>query len=542
LPAKSFLIQDLGKEPSLPSVATMGVALEGSSAVPGDPWPPIRVASVRIRRDTRRCSRLARFRLDWYSLPHWTNPRTRRQALRMDAPSVALLRPARPRWLLLGLALFFAVLSVQYALKVRDDRRSAFVRWRPQILDLDAGINIYERHNHPNPPLMPLLLLPLAWLPPPAGALLWFFLKAGLAVLALDWTFRLLESSDRPFPAWARLLAVVLAMKPLMGDLTHGNVNIFILFLIVAALRALCRRRPARAGLLLSLAIACKLTPALFLPYLIWKRAWRALAGCALGLVLFVWLLPSCFLGVRANAELLMSWAQHMVVPYLEGAVTSEHQNQSLPGVLYRLTTHAASFSEYQGGGYVPTAYHNLLTLPPELVHGLLVLCMMAFTLLLARTCRPPLAPRPPWRLAAEFALVLLGMLLFSERTWKHHYVTLIVPVAVLLYAASTRHMDRRVRGWTIGSLLAAFVLMTLTGTGVPGVPEHLGKLAEVYGAFLWANLLLVGALLLVLRCPSSEQTGETYSILEARLRESAQEPMRDRGAGVLSSPTRLPT
>jgi alpha-1,2-mannosyltransferase len=436
----------------------------------------------------------------------------------MDAVPGALLRPARSRWLLLGLALFFTLLSVQYTLKVRSDRRSAFVRWRPQILDLGAGVNIYEQHNHPNPPAMPLLLLPLAWLPPPAGALAWFFLKAGLAVLAIDWTFRLLEAPERPFPNWARLLAVLLAVKPLIGDLTHGNVNIFILFLIVAALRALCRRRLMRAGLLLALAIACKLTPALFLPYLAWKRAWRALAGCAIGLVLFVWLLPACVLGARTNAELLGSWARHMVLPYLQGSVTSEHQNQSLPGAVFRLMTHSPSFTEYQGGGYVPTAYHNLMALPPILVHGLVASGMAVFALLLARWCRPPLTARPPWRLAAEFALVLLGMLLFSERTWKHHYVTLIVPVAVLFYAASAGLLERRQRRWVIGSLLAAFVLMAATGTGIPGLPERLGKLAEVYGAFLWANVLLVGALLLVLRCREPAQTASIHPILQARL------------------------
>ena len=38
------------------------------------------------------------------------------------------------------------------------------------------------------------------------------------------------------------------------------------------------------------------------------------------------------------------------------------------------------------------------------------------------------------WRLAAEFSLVIIGMLLFSERTWKHHCVTLLLPFAVLAY------------------------------------------------------------------------------------------------------------
>src|SRR5205823_14206012 len=40
----------------------------------------------------------------------------------------------------------------------------------------------------------------------------------------------------------------------------------------------------------------------------------------------------------------------------------------------------------------------------------------------LLATSRRPLATNL-WPLAAEFSLIVLGMLLFSERTWKHHCV-----------------------------------------------------------------------------------------------------------------------
>src|SRR5207248_3261392 len=116
---------------------------------------------------------------------------------------------------------------------------------------------------------------------------------------------------------WAKALVVLLSLRPIMGDLIHGNVNLFILFLVTAGLYAFHRGRQAGGGLLLALAMACKVTPALFVPYLVWKRAWRALGGCALGLVLFLWVVPSCFLGWEKNQELLASWARHMIVPFL---------------------------------------------------------------------------------------------------------------------------------------------------------------------------------------------------------------------------------
>ena len=110
---------------------------------------------------------------------------------------------------------------------------------------------------------------------PLAAALLWFYLKVGMTLLALHWVFRLVERHERPFPTWSKVLATLLSLRPIVGDLSHGNVNLFILFLVVAALYAFHRGRDITAGIVLALAVCCKVTPALFVPYLIWKRAWR---------------------------------------------------------------------------------------------------------------------------------------------------------------------------------------------------------------------------------------------------------------------------
>jgi len=189
---------------------------------------------------------------------------------------------AGERGFLALLLLVFAAVSVQYTIKTLDSRggkqdRSAILRWREQLLSLDGGENIYAHYNYPNPPIMALLLRPLADLPPLAGALVWYYLKVGMALAAFAMTFRLVEEPGRPFPPWSKALTVVLSLRPILGDLTHGNVNLFILFLVVSALAAFRRGRDVPAGVVLALAIACKVTPALFVPYFLWKRAWRVL-------------------------------------------------------------------------------------------------------------------------------------------------------------------------------------------------------------------------------------------------------------------------
>src|SRR5688572_18111265 len=225
--------------------------------------------------------------------------------------------PSSGRWPVLsqrtfvvGLLVFFVAVSIQYSLKVLQPRngvqtRSAIQRWRDQILQLDAGENIYERFTYPNPPIMALLLRPLAELPPLAGALAWFYLKVGMALLSFAAVFRVVEDPGRPFPAWAKALTVLLILRTVHDDLSHGNVNLFILFLVAGSLFAFRHGRDLLAGVLLALAIACKVTPALFIGYFLWKRAGKVLAGCALGLVLFLFLVPGCVLGWEQNLELL---------------------------------------------------------------------------------------------------------------------------------------------------------------------------------------------------------------------------------------------
>ena len=111
-----------------------------------------------------------------------------------------------------------------------------------------------------------------------------------MALSAILMVLSLLDSPEQPFPLWGKVLGVLLCLRPIEGDLVHGNVNLFILFLVVAGLVAFCSKRDWLAGMALGLAIACKITPALFVPYFLWKRAWKALAATILGTVIFTWI------------------------------------------------------------------------------------------------------------------------------------------------------------------------------------------------------------------------------------------------------------
>ncbi len=434
------------------------------------------------------------------------------------------------------LFVLFAAVSVQYSLKASKGK-SAIIRWSSLIQEIDAGDDVYKQTLYPNPPIMALMLEPLAILishSALAGALTWFYLKVAMAVLCMYWVFRMVETPEHPFPPWAKGLTVLLSIRPIIGDLTHGNINIFILFLVIASLRAFSRGRDFLAGLLLALSIASKVTPALFVGYFLWKRSWRVLAGCGVGLALFFIFIPALCIGWDNNLRSLESWIEVMILPFaIGGVVTPEHNNQSLPGLIARLLTPAPSFSTYIGDVYVPLRYDNIADIGSSGARWLVKGFMAAFTVLVVWRCRTPThasgktkaEARQGWRLAAEYSLVLLGMLLFSERTWKHHCVTLLLPFAVLCYGLASVDWPRRQR-WLIGGAVGlATLLMTTTSTGIYGEKlnrledqvqatsmvigpagvmaatqsgihtDSYAKTAQLYGAFVWAYFVLIGGL-----------------------------------------------
>jgi len=410
--------------------------------------------------------------------------------------------PSSRRMVPLALLAIFMAFSIHYAFTKAIEGRSAVLRWQPQVLGLDSNENIAELYAYPNPPIMALLLYPLMQLPPMVAAMTWFYLKMILALVAIHWTFRLV-AGDRPFPFVAQLVTALVVLRPILGDLEHGNVNLLILFLIVGCLVAYRAGWPILSGLVLGLAIGCKITPALFVPYFVYKRAGKVLAGTVLGVALFLYpgWIPAALMGAQDNHDHLVGWYNVMVKPFVvEGKVTSEQQNQSLPGLIVRLFTHSPSATSWDGKQYVPLSYHNVADLSLDTAKLLVKGAMLLFVILVVVACRTRPDQGADWRLAAEFAIVSLGMLLFSERTWKHHAVPLLLPFAVLAWYMVAGSVVRL--RWVSGITLAvSALLIALTSNGL--VTKSLAKLSQVYGAYTIVFVLLCGVLgLLLLATP----------------------------------------
>ncbi len=399
----------------------------------------------------------------------------------------------RAVWIIWSVTMVVA--AIIYGLKAAESR-SAFVRWQHQILEIGQGVNIWDRYYFPNPPILPIMLYALMILPPVVGAVSWYAIKVGMTTWSALALSKMSVGRGKPLPGWAVGLILLLSIRPIMSDLQHGNINLLILFLTVACLYAWQRGRDISAGVLLGLAIATKVTPALFVPYFLYRRSWKAAGSAMVSTLIFLLVVPSLFLGPRFNWECLMKWRQNIISPFVEGEVIPSVQevNQSMAGVLARVLTRSKTTGEH-GNGHIEADNRglNLASFDPETVTLAIKGLAIGMVGLLGFFCRTRTNRRDDPRWLGEFSLVVLTMLFVSERSWKHHYVTLLLPYTYLIGQLVNGSWGPRQRRIIQSGLGASVVLMGITAPGVGGLflDGRGADYALFYGMFLWSGMAL---------------------------------------------------
>ena len=362
----------------------------------------------------------------------------------------------------------------------------------PSVEAAGRGNNPYGTgHWFPTPPFVLMCLVPLWKIGPVAAAVVWAALKIA-GVIGVLWL--LLRSIGPPrsvVPTGVLAMALAFATRALVSDLQHANVNTFVFIWLGLTWWAWVHRRDRLAGLLLALAIVTKVTPALALVYFAYKRAWRLCTFATIGLVIVVLIAPGLYIGFGKNIDLLGDWFNMLVRPFaLEGWAELSLPNQSLWGTVLRQLDHA---------GWIAVEHMPLTqalqvgqeemarpaTAAGRLLRPALSLLVVA---ILAWSCRRRLTNRHDVRGALEFALILLGMMLLSERTWKHHATTLPFVYLAVWFALTQLAWGRVLRGVFVALLAAQWFMLVASGEGVFG--ERLADRMLDDGIFCWGLVL----------------------------------------------------
>ncbi len=404
-----------------------------------------------------------------------------RRTLLGRADAAVLSRPA-VRWLLAAAAAAVLIVpSVQFVAKIQEREfsvfrgeklRSALGRWLADARALrDAEDPYGPGHWFPNPPLVLIALVPLTAMPVPAAGIVWAVAKVAATVAALAFLVRAYRRPTDVLPLGVIVMALVFSFRPIMSDLKHGNLNLFVLAAVAVCWALYVRGRDVPAGLFLALAITIKVTPALLLVYFACKRAWRVAAGAAAGLALFVAVLPSLCVGPARCSDLHVRWFNMLAAPYvLHGYVTTDILNQSLPGVLTRWMS-ASGFAMQTMDVDARLAAGMEEMARPATTAGRWLIRGAGLSVLaaLAWLCRTATADRRDARLMLELALMLLAMLLLSERTWKHHLVTLPLVYLACWRALACFEWSARATGLLVAGMTLQFLLLSASAEGLLG-------------------------------------------------------------------------
>lgn len=232
----------------------------------------------------------------------------------------------------------------------------------------------------------------------------------------------------------AALFSLSLAGAYVQRDLDECGLQLFLLFFVTAAARALSLGQSLRCGAWLGLAVAYKITPLLFFPYLLWKRAWRAAAWMAVFTVLWN-LAPALYLGWDTTLACHRQWfafmARNLAIqdPAQNGVESPHHVNQSLPLAIAR------ALQTYPPGHPLAIAHPWFLQFgnldAQAAKRGVQCVLLLIAALLAWRF-------RASWRAGdwtAEWATVTALCALLSPLCWLQHLV-LILPCIFLGWRA----------------------------------------------------------------------------------------------------------
>ena len=307
------------------------------------------------------------------------------------------------------------------------------------------------------PPFAAWVFAPLSVLPLPLLKVLW----TGLTLLLLGYVVRRFGAGS-----WLAVVAVVALatwLDPVRTTLYLGQVNVLVMALVTGDL--LGRRDSRWRGVGVGLAAAVKLTPLLFVLYLLVTRRFRA-AVTALGT--FAAAVAVGF--VVDPSDSTAYWLHGTFAAADRISDVAGLSNHSLNGLLARLLGTGAE---------------------PAYLAGAAVLIVL--TLGLARaahsrgldlaerdlTVAPDASKRAEVPLDECEAVVLVGLCsaAVAPFSWSHHWVW-VVPLTVLLV--------RRSAWWSLAAVLAATlaVITALPGPGVGPIPAT-GLISLVPDAYL---------------------------------------------------------
>lgn len=316
------------------------------------------------------------------------------------------------------------------------------------------------------------------------------------------------------WPLSGMLFALALSWRFIHSNTNESNANLYLLFLLTLALSLDQRwaqnggetpRGGLCCGLAVALATAVKVTPGLFGVYFLWSlRRWAMLGG-AIGLVLFLFVVPGIFLGWEMNLKYLDAYKSFALGKTAGGEQSDSDPNRIIIGRPRQLDPHDSDSPEGVGvsikgmltslltpspalrkSGDKPRTV-NFMTLDSKQVDRIwkalsLVLLLGTVALTFGANAR-----QNTHAAALSWSLVTVAMTLISPMTRIAHLVVLAIPLATLVALLQQKKLTGtpKMLAW------AAFILLSIS----PATGEYLRALGFTTFALIVLYVALASAL-----------------------------------------------
>jgi alpha-1,2-mannosyltransferase len=346
-----------------------------------------------------------------------------------------------------------------------------------------AGLNTW-------PPFFSLLCVPLALLAAPTPYLargFWLLLNLALLVLVLRLIARLVygremhlraESDGLSLAAPELLVPLLISDRFASGNFDHMQINIVVFALALGGLYMQARGRELAGGITLGCAAAIKVMPILFIPYLAYRRRWRAAAAAALSAAALS-LSPILVFGWDRFWAYVIAWRAAVTAGWGVGKM-----NQSVFAMWDRLLGHRMLPLTVDGVGIVPESGSALVT--AAMVVSCAVVTVLALWLFRG-------AARPDgWAALAEWSVVFIVGALFGPVCWKAYLVVLLLPNTVLFAVWRSSRLDAHTRKIIGRLLVGSVVLGALPSPGLLG--KQLAGRLDMSSVVTCAALVILGA------------------------------------------------
>jgi hypothetical protein len=337
-------------------------------------------------------------------------------ALSLCAIGGLLLLPfkLRTRWNQLDFSAFYVwAVALHRGLNPYSDRLDSIAK------NLGMNLGPYDLANYP--PLFLICFLPLTHLSAPAAYVVWMSLQ----YLLLAGVIYLLVGSDHTLSLATRasIASLLVLFFPLYDNFCYAQVQLMMLFGLLAVQRLLARRADAMAGLLLSFLALLKLYPVVLVGYLLVRRRWRAIAWVALGII-----------AGTACTWLAFGGRILMVIPSASGLTGAPVVTHSLAGGIKALSNIPSVLTQQRGFLSLSDQVVRLVRrLDPGASNQLTTLAiMLGLGLALVLAVYATLRSNPDWHNDIAVFSLWVALTPLITHAYEDYGVLLLMPLALI--------------------------------------------------------------------------------------------------------------